>query len=244
MTISASTATSTAGPRAVNGASTGPRPDPTGPGRAGSWSSGRPSGAGLAALAGRRLVGRARGPGRPGPPTPAWPLTIAVVVAVAVAAGRGRQRMTSGAWARGTGDAPWPGPGPGPGSGRPCGPGWWWPPWPGTWSASPGPLQRQEEFRATRIALAAGTTAQLVVDTPRFMALGSDDVEPARFGHGLGGLRPFCGFDLDCLFRLQHNLAEAFDIGLDLLDPGGPLGFIRNPCRLPAGRAFPGNRQA
>ena len=50
-------------------------------------------------------------------------------------------------------------------------------------------FQRQEEFRASGIALAAGAAAQLVVDAPRFMALGADDVEPARPGHGLGRLR-------------------------------------------------------
>ena len=49
-------------------------------------------------------------------------------------------------------------------------------------------FQRQEEFRAAGIALAAGTAAQLVVDAPRFMALGTDDVEPAGLCDGLGGL--------------------------------------------------------
>ncbi len=51
-----------------------------------------------------------------------------------------------------------------------------------------------------------------------FMALGADDVEAARLGHGLGGLGALGGFDLDDLLGLQHDLAEALDVGLDLLD--------------------------
>ncbi len=41
-------------------------------------------------------------------------------------------------------------------------------------------LQRQEEFRAARIALAAGAAAQLIVDAAALMPLGADDVEAAR----------------------------------------------------------------
>ncbi len=41
-------------------------------------------------------------------------------------------------------------------------------------------LQAQEEFRGARIALTARTAAQLVVDAPAFVALGADDIEPAR----------------------------------------------------------------
>ena len=44
-------------------------------------------------------------------------------------------------------------------------------------------LERQVEARAARIALAAGAAAQLVVDAPRLVALGADDVQAA-------GLRP------------------------------------------------------
>ena len=41
-------------------------------------------------------------------------------------------------------------------------------------------LQRQEEFRAAGIALAARTAAQLVVDAAALVPLGADDVEAAR----------------------------------------------------------------
>src|SRR4029079_16575393 len=61
-------------------------------------------------------------------------------------------------------------------------------------------FQRQEEFRAAGIALEAGAAAQLVVDTPGFVALRAHDVEPARFGDGLGRLRTLGGLDLDCVF--------------------------------------------
>ena len=40
-------------------------------------------------------------------------------------------------------------------------------------------LQRQEEFRAAGVALAAGAAAQLVVDAAAFVALGAEDVEAA-----------------------------------------------------------------
>ena len=40
-------------------------------------------------------------------------------------------------------------------------------------------LQRQEEFRAAGVALAAGAAAQLVVDAAAFMAFGGEDVETA-----------------------------------------------------------------
>ncbi len=89
-------------------------------------------------------------------------------------------------------------------------------------------FQRQEELRTPGVALTAGTAAQLVVDAPRFMALRADDVEAAGPGHGLGGLRALCRLDLDHVFRLQHNVAEVLDVGLDLLDLGGLLGCIGN----------------
>ena len=40
--------------------------------------------------------------------------------------------------------------------------------------------QRQVEPGLARVALTAGTTAQLVVDAPRLVALGADDVEAAE----------------------------------------------------------------
>ena len=87
-------------------------------------------------------------------------------------------------------------------------------------------FQRQEELRAAGVALTAGAAAQLVVDAPRFMALGADDVEPAGLGHGLGRLRSLGGLDLDDVLGLQHDLAEALDVGLDALDLGGLLGLV------------------
>jgi hypothetical protein len=40
-------------------------------------------------------------------------------------------------------------------------------------------LERQVEARRARVALASRAAAQLVVDAPRFMALGADDVQAA-----------------------------------------------------------------
>ena len=41
-------------------------------------------------------------------------------------------------------------------------------------------FERQEEARRARVALASGAAAQLVVDAPRFVALGADDVQAAE----------------------------------------------------------------
>ncbi len=65
-----------------------------------------------------------------------------------------------------------------------------------------------------------------------FVALGADDVEPARPGHGLGRLRPLGGLDLDRLLGFQHDVAEAFDVGLDALDLRGLLGLVGDPRGL------------
>ena len=46
-------------------------------------------------------------------------------------------------------------------------------------------FERDVEPRGARVALAAGATAQLVVDPPRLVALGADDVEAARVDHPL-----------------------------------------------------------
>ena len=46
-------------------------------------------------------------------------------------------------------------------------------------------LGRQEEARLARVALAAGATAQLVVDPPRLVALGAADEQPAGRHHAL-----------------------------------------------------------
>src|SRR5207302_11390831 len=44
-------------------------------------------------------------------------------------------------------------------------------------------LERVVEARRTRVALAAGSSAELVVDAARLVTLGPDDVEPAQPGH-------------------------------------------------------------
>src|SRR5205823_13850854 len=41
-------------------------------------------------------------------------------------------------------------------------------------------FERQEKDALARIALTAGTPAQLAIDTPRLVPLGADDDEPAR----------------------------------------------------------------
>ena len=41
-------------------------------------------------------------------------------------------------------------------------------------------FERQVEARRARVALAAGAAAQLVVDAPRFVALGAEDVQAAE----------------------------------------------------------------
>ena len=52
-------------------------------------------------------------------------------------------------------------------------------------------FERQIEAARARIALAAGTAAQLVVDAPRLVALGADDVQAAGGDHGVVTLLPF-----------------------------------------------------
>src|SRR5690606_22640155 len=44
-------------------------------------------------------------------------------------------------------------------------------------------FEREEELRAARIALTAGTAAQLAVDAPRLVALRTDDVQATRLHH-------------------------------------------------------------
>ena len=56
---------------------------------------------------------------------------------------------------------------------------------------SSGVFQRQVEARGTRVALAAGTAAQLVVDAARFVALGADDVQAAGRDHLVVQRLPF-----------------------------------------------------
>ncbi len=82
-------------------------------------------------------------------------------------------------------------------------------------------LERQVELRAAGIALAAGAAAQLVVDAPRFVALGADDVEPAR----QIGLRPAAGsaFSPECRTTSRFASISA-RIAATLSSRSGPAG--------------------
>ena len=76
-------------------------------------------------------------------------------------------------------------------------------------------LERQEEFRASRIALAPGAAAQLIVDAAALVAFGADDIEAA------GGDR-LCPepFDLGADFGfLRLALGALRQIGAFLRDP-------------------------
>src|SRR5690606_4786808 len=73
---------------------------------------------------------------------------------------------------------------------------------------------RQEELRATGIALTAGTAAKLVVDTTRFMALGCKDVETA------GGER--------LLLQPLHVLADCLFLCVALRSGGHISQFLGN----------------
>jgi hypothetical protein len=58
-------------------------------------------------------------------------------------------------------------------------------------------FERQVEARRPGIALAPGAAAQLVVDAPRLVALGADDVQPARCDHRVVADLPFAAQALD-----------------------------------------------
>ncbi len=66
-------------------------------------------------------------------------------------------------------------------------------------------FERQEEFRCARIALTARTAAQLIVDTPAFMAFGADHIETA------GG---------------QRDALQLGHFGLDRFGAAVALGFV------------------
>src|ERR1700730_7429210 len=51
-------------------------------------------------------------------------------------------------------------------------------------------FQRQIEAARSRIASAAGPATQLVIDAPRFVPLGADDVQAARIDHLLMAFAP------------------------------------------------------
>ena len=92
-------------------------------------------------------------------------------------------------------------------------------------------VKREVEARGTGIALTPGTTAQLVVDAARLMALGADDVQPPRSQHLLMHPLPFIlhfshfrGFGLGTQRIVgQHRI----DILLDI----APQHDVRTPAR-------------
>ena len=69
-------------------------------------------------------------------------------------------------------------------------------------------LEREEEARAARVALAARAAAQLVVDAARLVALGADDVQAARGHHLVVQLLPFAA---------QLRDARVFSSGSELV---------------------------
>ena len=94
-------------------------------------------------------------------------------------------------------------------------------------------LERKVEARGARIALAARTAAQLVVDAPRFVALGADDVQPAGLDHLVVARLPFGTqrIDLPLLLRGFERgiLAQRQDLRLDVAaqhDVGTAAGHV------------------
>src|SRR5690606_21787335 len=100
----------------------------------------------------------------------------------------------------------------------------------------------QIEARGTRVALTARTTAKLVVDTARFVPLGTDDAQAAGLLHRLVGRRPFRADLLDAgflffggqRFILTHQVDHLFDTAAqhDVGTAAGHVGGNRNVPRL------------
>ena len=86
--------------------------------------------------------------------------------------------------------------------------------------------QRKNSGRA-RVALTTGPAAQLVVDTPGFMAFGADHVQPARIDHLLMPLLPghfgglAFGFIVADLLQFLFEVAAEYDIGAAARHVGG-----------------------
>src|SRR5690606_39192233 len=72
-------------------------------------------------------------------------------------------------------------------------------------------FERDVEAARTRVALTAGAAAQLIVDTPRLVPLGTDDVQTARRHHGIVTLLPL----------FTHAAARFLVVRID----GGELRF-------------------
>jgi hypothetical protein len=80
-------------------------------------------------------------------------------------------------------------------------------------------VEREVEARRTRVPLATRTAAQLVVDTPRLMSLGADDVQAAGRNHLVVQLLPLRADLGDA--RIALGLGQRFvvaDLGDLLLD--------------------------
>ena len=93
-------------------------------------------------------------------------------------------------------------------------------------------LQRQEELRPARIALAAGTSAQLVVDAAALVPLGADDVEAAgvdRLLLEIRDFRPDRRLLRRALLRRRVRVDLLLDAHLDIaaeLDVGAAAGHV------------------
>src|SRR6185295_13672225 len=99
------------------------------------------------------------------------------------------------------------------------------------------------EARAARVALAARAAAQLVVDAPRLVALGADDVQAARLHHLVVQGLPLAAQLLypDLFFRgvegfvrldeiaLLLDVAAEHDIGAAARHVGGDGDHLRTP---------------
>ena len=83
-------------------------------------------------------------------------------------------------------------------------------------------LEADKKLRTARVALTRATSAQLPVDTPRFVALGADDVEPA------GALHPGAEFDVRAAARHVGRNGH----GARLAGPGHNLGFLEVEFRV------------
>src|SRR4051794_275630 len=89
-------------------------------------------------------------------------------------------------------------------------------------------LGREEEAGLTGVALATGTTAELVVDAARLVALGAADEQPARGHHAVAAL-------LDLAPDLRQDRRETIVVAVRFgLDPLSRELLVRQVLRVPA----------
>ncbi|MNJ12528.1 hypothetical protein D3C77_67210 [compost metagenome] len=94
-------------------------------------------------------------------------------------------------------------------------------------------FQRQVETAGARVALTAGTTAQLVVDTTRFVTLGGDHVQATGLDHLLVTLLPV-GLDLGDLLRRRVLHGSDFDFPVTAQeDVGTTTGHVGSNGQCP-----------